>query len=265
MSTDEFILGKRLDDPLPRIPIFFDRTQLEEENQDNEIVLFYDTEYDSASHKVIIAQYDVCIIFRERFVESDLYERVPQTLSSDITGDMTRAHTLYLECQELMMRSSSYDALERELGIITERLLTETFQEEVARDCVAIYGQLIPSYTINFSRLYRLFHFEQAEDDDLHTLICQFSDLPHECIDSIHVKTNRDGEPPFDNINHHVEASDPDFPVHICIDNTGYILVIVRGDRSDFIMVHSLLLRILYGMMDHLDMQVEEANLSPSQ
>lgn len=247
----QFVLGEH-DTKHSRINIFFKGASIIE--RESEQVTFHDTLTD-AYNIVEIVQYTVCIDFSERFHTADLYTRAQQGLPDE---NNHFHHILDLMTGELFMSTKTYASLERQLAILNDQLFTDTFQEELCRECVAIFGLIQTSYSVNYQRLYRQYEFEHTPEDDMYVLSCSFSDLPClECeLESTVVSVNEEVlASSFGDISSFPieDDDDDDFDLHICIDNEHRILVVVKGDRSDFMKAHSALLRLLYESMDDMN------------
>lgn len=244
----EFVLGEH-DKKNPCIDIFF--KGIDANQEESEIVTFEDTKSDA--HNIVeIVQYIVCIKFSERFNASDLYDRVQQGLPDE---NYQFHHTVNPMSGKLYMKNKSYAALERQLAILNDRLFTDTFQEELCRKCFAIYGVIQTSYSVNYQRLYRQYEFQYSADDDMNILSCSFSDLPclESELESITVLVDNEVlASSFDDIST-LPKDDDDFDLYICIDNEYRILVIVKGDRSNFMKAHSALLRLLSESVDDMN------------
>ena len=200
-------------------------------------------------YTIHITRYTITVRFREPFQLKEIYER---GRNKRVTYGLEtgNTHILDVETHCIALIGSIYATLEKELEMIKNHLLYDTFQEEKNRTCFIIQSIVVLNFEIDRLRLLREFGFvrddaDEADADADYSLCIKYSALPSsstkfvpvgDCIQQFEditttykpygsTRRNQDGE---------------DFEM-VLVMNTQMIAVIVRGDRSQLLKAHAKL------------------------
>jgi hypothetical protein len=212
-----------------------------------------DTQAKGKGYTIHIRRYTISVRFRERFDRKEIYERGRNQMTT-YGADRGNMHVLDVETNCIVLMGTMYASLDKQLDVIKNYLLYDTFQEETSRKCFMIESIVGLNFEIDRMRLVKDHHFRRVEPDDEadgepdYSLHIKYSALPSSsirlvpvgnCIEQFEDITTS-VKPYGTTRNSAVKDEDEDFDI-IVIINASIIAVIVRGDRSHLVKAHTKL------------------------
>ena len=195
------------------------------------------------AHRIIIRRYVMTTLFRERLRTKEIHDCIPHKLQ-DINPREGDLHLVLPSGYMMLMTESTYTGFEEQLRLLEDTVLPGTFQECLQVECCSITSSVRFNYDCDANTMLHVLPFEYNKEKEHFCLCVTLGEIlgDEELVEDRFNVTILNAVD-FDNFDENPDTEeDCDPHAKIIIDKSGQVTVVVHGNRTAFIRIHTALL-----------------------